>query len=45
LQGLQTVIDTTAQQNPEAALIKPQNMVDTSTLDALKSSGFISGLK
>jgi NitT/TauT family transport system substrate-binding protein len=45
LNGLQTVIDTTAQQNPGAALIKPQNMVDTSTLDALKSSGFISGLK
>jgi len=45
LKGLQTVVDITAQQNPDAAQIKPQDLVDTGTLDELKNSGFISGLK
>lgn len=45
IKGLQAVIDITAKTNPDAALIKPQDMIDTSILDELKTSGFISGLK
>jgi NitT/TauT family transport system substrate-binding protein len=45
LTGIQAVIDITAKQNPNAAQLKPGDIVDTSSLDGLKNSGFIAGLK
>lgn len=45
LKGLQNVIDVVAKENPGAALVKPHEVVDTSILDELKKSGFISRLK
>ena len=46
MQGIQAVIDVAVKGgNTDAALIKPQDIVDTSILDELKNSGFISSLK
>jgi len=45
MEGLQVVIDLAAKENPGAALIKPEEVVDTSILEDLEKSGFISGLK
>jgi NitT/TauT family transport system substrate-binding protein len=45
LAGLQTEIDLAAKDNPDVALVKPLDIVDTSILDELKKSGFISALK
>jgi len=46
MKGIQVVIDVAVKGgNEDAALIKPQDIVDTTILDELKNSGFISGLK
>ena len=45
LKGLQTVIDIAVKDNPDAAMVKPTDLVDTSILAELEKSGFISGLK
>lgn len=43
--GLQAVIDMAAKENANAALVKPQDIVDVSVLDGLKKAGFKPKLK
>lgn len=43
-EGLQTVIDLSAPSNPAAAKITPAQLVDTSLLQDLENSGFITGI-
>jgi len=45
LQGLQVVIDMAARDNPGAARVRPQDLVDVSILDELQRSGFATGLR
>jgi NitT/TauT family transport system substrate-binding protein len=44
LEGLQLVIKEIAKKSPKAAAIKPEQLVDTSTLDALQREGFFKKL-
>jgi NitT/TauT family transport system substrate-binding protein len=44
LDGLQLVIKEIAKKSPKAAAIKPEQLVDTSTLDELKREGFFKKL-
>ena len=45
LQGLQDVIGLAARDNPGAARVRPQDIVDVSVLDELKQSGFATNLR
>jgi NitT/TauT family transport system substrate-binding protein len=44
LAGLKLVLDEIAKSNPKAATMKPEQLVDTSTLDALAREGFFKSL-
>ncbi len=44
LPGIQTLLDNLKNTNPDAARFTPDQIVDTSILNDLKNSGFISGL-
>jgi NitT/TauT family transport system substrate-binding protein len=44
LAGLRLVLDELAKSNPRAAAMKPEQFVDTSTLDALEREGFFKKL-
>jgi NitT/TauT family transport system substrate-binding protein len=44
LKGLQLVLDEIAKSNPKAKTMKPEQFVDTSTLDALTKEGFFKTL-
>jgi ABC-type nitrate/sulfonate/bicarbonate transport system substrate-binding protein len=45
MDGLQVIIDNTAQQNPDAAKLSPADLVDKSVLDKLVAAGFFKNLK
>jgi ABC-type nitrate/sulfonate/bicarbonate transport system substrate-binding protein len=44
LKGLQLVLDEIAKTNPKAKTMKPEQFVDTSTLDGLAKEGFFKNL-
>jgi hypothetical protein len=44
LEGIKTVLDTLAEQNPRIKAVKPEIFVDARFIQELDASGFIEGL-
>jgi hypothetical protein len=44
LQGIEIVLKQMGKKNPKAAATKPEQLVDTSTLDGLEREGFFKSL-